>query len=281
MARYRGPETSELRRKLIAKGLGQGEGVGYQPWIRVGDFPNKTESYLIDCDLTGRTHHYFSGLECTGHMGVESMAPFVCDIREQFPFHPIEESICLASQLGIAHPSIGGEYCSITTDILLTVDDGNARGYIGLSIKPMKELLDPRKGPRVREKLEIERQLYASRGIPWMLLTDLDLPRVLTLNLRWLRGWKKIDRVPLDVEDQQRFMDVFSRQDYRRSLEHVLEQVARDMRIERELAIYEFRYLAWKRVISVDLYSPVILTKPLQMLLSRPDPLKGAPWALR
>ncbi|MEW9502895.1 TnsA endonuclease N-terminal domain-containing protein [Jeotgalibacillus marinus] len=51
------------------------------------------------------------------------------DIREQFPLLPIEETIIIADELGIDHPKHPktGEYIVMTTDFILTVENGNER----------------------------------------------------------------------------------------------------------------------------------------------------------
>ncbi|MGP7816533.1 TnsA endonuclease N-terminal domain-containing protein [Niallia sp. 01092] len=48
---------------------------------------------------------------------------FIVDIREQFPLLPIEETIIIAEELGIKHPTDPntGEPVVMTTDFLVTV----------------------------------------------------------------------------------------------------------------------------------------------------------------
>jgi hypothetical protein len=256
LGRYRGIETAQVRQRLIKKGLGQGEGPSYQPWIRVGSFPNRGESFRISCDKTQRSHDYLSTLEYRHHLLCEFLA-IVIDIREQYPL-PIDETLCLADELGIAHPSVGGEPCTVTLDFMLTLDDGHVRRMVARSIKYCEEL----KNPRVREKLELERVACIRRLIPWELLTEHELPRVLEKNLRWLRGWKTLERKPPDDDTCREFVDVLCQEDLSQPLGALLDRVAARLGISRLLAIHYFRYAVWTHAIEVDLYSPLQLTKP-------------------
>ncbi|HLM45971.1 MAG TPA: TnsA endonuclease C-terminal domain-containing protein, partial [Myxococcaceae bacterium] len=52
-----------------------------------------------------------------------------------------------------------------------------------------KELADE----RVLEKLEIERQYWARRGVPWLLVTEEELPQELIANLSFLAPFRSID----------------------------------------------------------------------------------------
>ena len=48
--------------KKDAKGIGQGHGENYIPYLRVGDFGSKGRTHRI-LSLDGRIHHFFSDLE--------------------------------------------------------------------------------------------------------------------------------------------------------------------------------------------------------------------------
>nr|WP_239586128.1 TnsA endonuclease N-terminal domain-containing protein [Brevibacillus laterosporus] len=51
---------------------------------------------------------------------------YIVDIREQFPLLPLEETIVIANELGINHPTDlkTGSPIVMTTDFLLTVNKG-------------------------------------------------------------------------------------------------------------------------------------------------------------
>lgn len=256
MLRHRGPETEVLRERWLRQGRGLGSGASYKPWIRVGDFPNKTNSYRVNSLATGRIHHYFSAIEYRHHLLAEYLR--CTDIREGYPLHPIAETLALAYEEGIAHPDFAGSICSITTDSLLTIDDGTVRYLLPRSLKYTNELRDP----RVLEKLELERRAWTRRGQKWELLTEIELPSVLEKNLRWMRGWQVAQRAEPNSGLLEEFLFILAKQDFQQTLNFLLERVATHLHISRMLAIHLFRYAAWNRCVDVDLYTPLHLTQP-------------------
>lgn len=269
MARYRGPETAQIRDRWIRQGRGRGFGPDYKPWIRVGDFPNKGGSYRAAASpVTQRTHHYFSALEYRHHLLAEYLQ--VADIREQYPLHPISETLALAYECGIPHPSFAGHVCTITTDTLLTVDTGTKRFLLPRSFKYAEDLKDP----RVCEKLELERRAWSHRGSKLEILTEIELPEVLEKNLRWLKGWQMTGRTTPDKVLLEEFGVSICEQDLQLNLGVILDRTARQLCIAKRLSVFLFRYMAWHRYFDVDLYTPLHLTKPhaaLRAALSR-DP---------
>jgi hypothetical protein len=263
VGRYRAAETHAVRERLIRQGRGQGRGADYQPWIRIGEFPNRSNSFRVQSPLTSRTHHYLSNLEYRHHLLCEYLGN-VIDIREQYRVHPITETLALAHELGIAHPEFGGHARSLTTDALLTIDDGHRRWQLARNLKYSRDLADA----RTRENLEHERQAWIARGTPWELLTEHDLPEVLGQNLRWPRAWNKDGREAPSADLQRYYLEILSEQSFSRPLGMVIDRVAGQLRIARLLAIHVFRYLAWHRLLEVDLYTPLHLTKPHPALAS-------------
>lgn len=263
MGRYRGIETIQLREKLIVKGFGQGKGSSYQPWIRIGDFPNHGESFSVWCDKTQRQHHYFSYPEYRHHLLAEYLEP-VIDIQEQYPLHPINETIYISNKCGIKHPQVGGEPCSITIDSLLTVDDGHKIFQLARSLKYSTDLADK----RVCEKLELERKVCLHRNIPWELLTEKELTRTLEKNLRWLRRWKNAEIPQPTDETCLNFIHVLFCENLNQKLGCILDRIARKLGITRRLTIHYFQYTAWNKMIKVDLFAPIQLTKSHLALLS-------------
>ncbi len=271
MGRYRGIETAQLRERLIKKGFGQGKGSSYQPWIRIGDFPNRGESFSVWCDKTQRQHHYFSCPEYRHHLLAEYLGT-VIDIQEQYPLHPIEETIYIANEHGITHPQVRGEPCSITIDSLLTIEDGRKTYKLARSIKYCTDLANT----RVCEKLELERIVCAHLNYPWELLTEKELTRTLEKNLRWLRQWMNAERSQPDEEICLNFVHVFCCENLNQKLGYILDRIARKLGISRRLAIHYFRYTAWNKMIEVDLFTPIQLTKPHIALLSNARNQAGA-----
>ncbi|WP_233882599.1 TnsA endonuclease N-terminal domain-containing protein [Brevibacillus laterosporus] len=93
---------------------------------------------------------------------------------------PIEETISIAEELNIKHPTDPKTKHPIvlTTDFLISVSNHE----VARTIKP-SSLLD---SPRVIEKFEIERHYWANRNIDWGIVTEVDIPKTLVQNGEWV-----------------------------------------------------------------------------------------------
>jgi hypothetical protein len=66
---------------------------------------------------------------------------------------------------GIKHPNVRGINQVMTSDFLV---DSSSHKQFAIQVKPLSELKDP----RTIEKLEIERQYWQSKNIPWFIMTE-------------------------------------------------------------------------------------------------------------
>lgn len=67
----------------------------------------------------------------------------------------------------------------MTSDFL--VDSSSHKQFV-IQVKPLSEL----KNPRTIEKLEIERRYWASKEIPWYIITEKELNPTVLDNIKWL-----------------------------------------------------------------------------------------------
>ncbi len=195
-----------INQKLITKSSSdawmQARGADYQPWLLIQDVPSLGLVSRIKGWKTKRVHHLLSNLELN-YFYVLEWSPTVCDIREQYPLLPIEETIAIAQKCCIRHPldPKTKQPVVMTTDFLLTV-----RQHIGVSeqartIKPSQNL----SSQRTLEKLEIERQYWQSKGIDWGIVTESEIPSVLAKNIEWLHPFQQTeDFLPLSELDISR-----------------------------------------------------------------------------
>ena len=151
--------TSKIE-KWIKEGRGSGVGSEYKPWLNIQDVASKGRSIRLKGIKTNRQHEFLSDLE-RNYFYLTEYSDFVVDIREQFPLLPLEETIVIADELGIKHPTDPKTHEPIvmTTDFLLTVDKGEGLVELARTIKMKDELLKE----RVIEKFEIERDLIVER----------------------------------------------------------------------------------------------------------------------
>ncbi|MDP7979789.1 TnsA endonuclease N-terminal domain-containing protein [Bacillus sp. WLY-B-L8] len=137
---------------------------------------------------TARQHEFLSDLE-RNYFYLTEHSDFVIDIREQFPLLPSEETIVIADELGIEHPTNPktGETIVMTTDFLLTVDKGQGVFEVAHTIKMKDKLLEE----CVLEKFEIERE---NRSLSMLILSSFEI-----------REWKTIhDRLLINLVNDSR-----------------------------------------------------------------------------
>jgi len=192
-----------MERRLKA-GRGQGEGAEYTPWLYVTDVPSRGTSVVIT-GWDGREHHLLSHGERNYFFCLE-WADSVIDIREQFPLLPLESTERIAACLRVRHPHVKRESVLMTTDFMLTVQNGPDLQYIARTFKRHADL----SSKRTLEKLEIERRYYEERGIDWAIVTDHDLSEAVWRNVRWFHECHDIRRLsplkPCEIRMISEFM---------------------------------------------------------------------------
>ena len=162
--------------RYLKEGRGQGVGENYKPWIFIHDFPSRGISARIPGRKTGRVHHLLSKNE-EFFFYILDADPDVLDIREQFPLR-LSETMEIARKLNIRHPWKNDFPFVMTTDFLITRNDGlHAR-----TVKGSDEL----DNPRVIEKFSIEHAYWSSKGVDWKIVTEKQINRDRALNIQWL-----------------------------------------------------------------------------------------------
>lgn len=204
--------TKDRLPKLLARGLGRGWGPHYQPFVRVSDFASLGKSSRIPGRKTGRTHHVFSSRE-RGCFFITQWRDDTVDLREQFPLLPVEETECIADRLGVSHPAVRGKHIVMTTDLLLTLRRDGELPLTAIAVKESEELSHG----RTLEKLEIERLYWLARGVPWKIVTEIQLPEDLVWNLEWIDAfWDLPTKIPesrLSRLERNLFDELVSRPD--------------------------------------------------------------------
>ncbi len=165
--------------RWIKQGRGAGSGKDYQPWLTVRDLPSSGRSHRIWGCQTQRTHHLLSDLELAAFF-LFDWNPFATDIREQYPLR-LEDTLELAAQAGIRHPAFKGQVQIMSSDFLIDTTITH-QPRMAIQVKPSADLSNP----RTIEKLELERRYWAKKNIPWYLLTEKQIPKVVIQNIAWL-----------------------------------------------------------------------------------------------
>lgn len=165
--------------KWIKQGRGSGTGKDYQPWLTVRDLPSEGRSHRVWGFQAQRTHHFFSDLELAAFFLFDWSAS-VTDIREQYPLR-LDDTRELATQAGIRHPQMQGKIQIMSTDFLVDTNLPERRQF-AIQVKTSSDLSNP----RTVEKLELERRYWKLKKIPWYLLTEKQIPPVVSENIAWL-----------------------------------------------------------------------------------------------
>ncbi|TXJ02823.1 MAG: heteromeric transposase endonuclease subunit TnsA [Acinetobacter sp.] len=169
----------QQQQKWIKDGRGDGELSSYKPWLTVRDLSSRGRSHRVYGHKTKRTHHLLSDLELAIFLILE-WNPLIQDIREQFPLR-IEQTEEIADLNFIPHPAVRGIKQIMSTDFYVFSSDSiNPR--FSIQAKYHKDLEDT----RTIEKLEIERRYWQSKKIPWQIITEQEIPKVVFDNIKWL-----------------------------------------------------------------------------------------------
>lgn len=152
--------SSEIKvQKWLKEGRGSGRGRDYKPWLTVRDLPSDGRSHRIFGHKSQRIHHFLSDLELAAFFVLEWHQDTE-DIREQFPLRT-EDTLALAKDLGISHPSYRGIPQIMTSDFLINTRSAQRPKFV-LQAKYSEALQDA----RTIEKLELERRYWQQKSIP-------------------------------------------------------------------------------------------------------------------
>jgi hypothetical protein len=255
----------------IKEGFGLGDGSSYKPWIRVQDISSVGRSRKTPGFKSGRLHHTLSDLEYYYLLLLE-FSDEVVDIREQYPLFATPRARDLAAEMGIRYPNYLGTQLPlvITSDFALTIQvpDGKTR----LAIRTCKyesELTDPQKGPRIIEKLELERAIWAEHGVTdWKIVTDRLMEPILKDNLQWLHGSAWVESNMATEEQKMQFIEAaVHTADGIRTLASVVRSISNSVGLPYSNGTSLFKYLVWNKFLLTDLSAARLsLTLPCPVL---------------
>ena len=180
----------EQRIALFEKeGRGKGSKKDYKPWLTIQDVPSAGRSTRLLGIHTGRTHHFLSDIERSLFYLLD-WEESVADIREQFPLDRSATTL-IAQTCNIQHPRFPGMSSPMvmTTDFLVDVWNDGRLVQMAYAVKSGKDL----DVPRTREKLEIERIYWETKGVDWSIVTPGVLPACLIRNIEWVHSFYRLD----------------------------------------------------------------------------------------
>jgi len=165
--------------KWIQEGRGKGRLNEYKPWLTVRDVPSMGRSSRVFGKKSQRIHHLLSDLELAVFLMFE-WSDRVLEIREQFPLN-LKYTQQLAESMGINHPAIRGIDQYMSSDFLVNSID-EKQPVFAIQVKPQSALNDK----RTIEKLQLERTYWLKKEIPWKIITENEIPKIVIQNINWL-----------------------------------------------------------------------------------------------
>ncbi|WP_169380633.1 TnsA endonuclease N-terminal domain-containing protein [Thermomonas fusca] len=264
MVRKRRDITETDVQNWVKKGFGQGEGDAYSPWAKVRDVPSLGRSTRIAALRHKRIHNTYSDVE-TGHLLQTDFALGVIEIREQFALLPREETVEIAEELGLRHPTYPGTRVPIvmTSDLFVLRGEPSGGPFV-LSVKRDEALHPGMKGlPRTLEKLQIEKRYWDCRNIPWRLVTQSHFDPVQVRNLALLRPSGKAWR---SAEGQSRAADVAQRVASAKWRMRPLRALIESSGWGAQAMFEALGHAAWRRWLPLDMSCPLSMDCPLPLL---------------
>ena len=152
----------------------------YEPFVKVGDISSLGRSHRVFGHKSGRTHHLLSDLELSVFLLLEWNAN-VISINEQVELN-LAETLIIAEEAKIKHPNVRGENKVMTSDfhVFLNSKNKSISTQMALQVKYTKDLDDP----RTIEKIEIEKRFWKSKDVPFYIITENEIPKIISNNIK-------------------------------------------------------------------------------------------------
>ncbi|MEW9937932.1 TnsA endonuclease N-terminal domain-containing protein [Clostridium butyricum] len=241
---------------LIKEGRGNGIGSEYKPWIKIQDIASKGRVTRVKGIKTNRQHELFSDME-TNYFYILDFANDVIDIREQYPLLPIEDTMDIAMELGIKHPTDpkSGEPIVMTSDFLITLKCNNNYIELARTIKSKDDLMNK----RILEKFEIERMYWKKKDIDWGIVTGEEIDKRISHNISFVHGYRRLENIDsflqissLEIQDLvYEFMKRII--DSKRSMRSIASEFDDDMLLKKGSGLSIFKYLIINKIIDIDI----------------------------
>lgn len=267
-------KRSTSTEKKMKDGRGQGSGTDYKPWVVIQDLGSLGRSTRLKGYKISRQFEFLSDLE-RNYFYLLDYSDEVVDIREQYPLLPIGETLSIADELGLKHPTNPktNEPIEITTDFLITTLNDGQHEHIARTLKYKKDLMDE----RILEKFEIERVYWERQSVEWGIVTELEVPKTMAHNIAFIHRYADLSILEgfeecstYDIED----MSIYFLQGLLAE-EKTVKQIAKELEKAFGMVVgcglSIFKYLVMTKVIEIDLSEKLDVTKILSIKAVRTD----------
>lgn len=260
--------------KKLKEGRGQGSGVDYKPWVTIQDVPSLGRATRLKGIKIPRQFEFLSDLE-RNYFYLLEYSDSVVDIREQYPLLPIEETIVIADELGIKHPTNPktGEPVEITTDFLITINKDQQHKNLARTLKYKDDLMNE----RVLEKFEIERVYWERQDVDWGIVTELEIPKDMAHNIAFVHGYSDLSVIEgfeevaaYEIDDMRiYFIKKLLAED--QTVKQLVKEFERDFGMVVGCGLSLFRHLVITKAIELDLLDKLDVNQIQQIKTVRKD----------
>ncbi|MCD9188956.1 MAG: TnsA endonuclease N-terminal domain-containing protein [Pyrinomonadaceae bacterium] len=259
--------TETKYKKYLKEGRGKGTGRDYLPWLKTYNVPSHGRRARNPGWKTERLHHFMSDNE-TNYFYLLEWSDSVIDIREQYPLLQLETAQDIASDMGIEYPTDKNSKFPIvlTTDFMITVRDGARTFDIARTVKPSEEL----DKTRVIEKFEIERRYWAAKGIDWGIITEKEIPVVLSNNIEYLHPAYYLEPTAETSLPQLLLIADLLKDRLKLSKNSIVETISNfdnELRLVSGTCLKVFLHLVARKEILLDMNQKINVTKSAQTIL--------------
>lgn len=260
--------------KKLKDGRGHGLGVDYKPWVTIQDVPSLGRATRLKGIKIPRQFEFLSDLE-RNYFYLLEYSDLVVDIREQYPLLPIEETIVIADELGLKHPTNPktGEPVEMTTDFLITVNKGQQHQYLARTLKYKDDLMNE----RVLEKFEIERVYWERQDVDWGIVTELEILKDMALNIAFVHGYSDLsviegfEEVTSYEVDEMSIYFIKKLLAKNQTVKQIAKEFERDFGMVAGCGLSLFKHLVITKVIELDLLIKLEVSKVQQIKKVRKD----------
>jgi hypothetical protein len=138
----------------------------------------------------------------------------------------------------------------MSSDFLVDTNDLENQKFV-IQVKYTESFADK----RTIEKLEIERRYWELKGIPWFLVTERQIDKVIKSNVDWLYAVKGYhdELITEDLERQMHFMSAYFQKEPERRVIDICKAFDTAYQLELGQSLHDFRQLCAARLITFDI----------------------------
>ena len=243
--------TEAQYRKWIKERRGTGEYQDYKPWLTVYDAPSDGRVHRVFGYKSKRTHHLLSDLELSMFYLLEWRQD-VLQVKEQFPLER-EITLELAKSAGIKHPNVRSVDQYLSSDFLIETTSRDLP-YFALQAKYVSTFEEQRK----IEILELEKRFWNEKQIPWQIVTEQEIPKVVKANVEWIYPLQGEHEAAQDsaIEKARFYADYFAKHPSK-TLINACKEIDTAYGLDLGESLFEIRALLADRYFTFDIFTPV------------------------